>query len=106
MCTLSKACPSALCEEGAVLLAVRTDQTHIAYVAPPVKITAEFVDRERERGRPEARFRFSSPCREGACPQWTGDRCGAVDLAIGKAVPVGTPAPKTLPACSIRRTCR
>jgi hypothetical protein len=62
-------------------------------------------------GRPEARFRFSMPCREAGCPQWTGTGCGVVDMALEGAE---TAPPETLPstaatplpACAIRRTCR
>lgn len=101
-----KTCPSAPCQEGATLLAIRIDEEHLAYVSPAIQVTREFVEREGGRGRPEARFRFSSTCQEGACPQWTGTRCGVADLAVNEAARVGMALPTSLPACSIRRTCR
>jgi hypothetical protein len=89
-----KACPSAPCVEGALLV----------YVQPPTRVDAEFVARARAKGRPESRFRFSLPCVEAGCPQWTGTGCGVVDHVIEEEA--AEPAPTRLPACAIRRTCR
>jgi hypothetical protein len=54
-------------------------------------------------GEPERRFRFASPCREDACVQWTGERCGVIDRVNAAATPVEL---RRLPTCAIRRTCR
>jgi len=118
-----KACPSALCQEDAILLGVVTPAGTVAYVQPPTRIGAEFVESAQALGHPERRFRFSSPCVEGACPQWTGSRCAVVDIAIEMAptgysaetrsrppakfpAPAKSPAPAGLPACVIRHSCR
>jgi hypothetical protein len=125
-----KSCPSALCEEGALLLGVVGPEGTVGYVQPPTPVSEDFVRQAQERGHPERSFRFSGPCREGACPQWTGQGCGVIDIVIGSkpADPVltgagmpapagaglptltgaGLPAPAGagLPACGIRRTCR
>jgi|NGEPerStandDraft_6_1074524.scaffolds.fasta_scaffold51248_2 hypothetical protein len=98
-----KACPSALCVEGALLLGVMTESGRLAYVQPPTRVDAEFVARAHARGRPEARFRFSMPCIEAGCPQWTGDGCGVADKLVEEE-PGATST--RLPACTIRRTCR
>lgn len=105
--TQGKACPSGLCEDGALLLGVMTSSGRLAYVQPPLQIDTAFVDRARAMGRPEARFRFSMPCREAGCPQWTGTGCGVVDMALegAEAAPPASSA-ASLPACAIRRTCR
>jgi hypothetical protein len=99
-----KACPSGPCQEGAILLGVMTPSGRLAYVQPPTKISAEFVARARAMGRPEARFRFSVPCREAGCPQWTGDGCAVVDMVIDATAV--DPACSSLPTCAIRHSCR
>ena len=114
----AKTCPSALCHEDALLLGVAGPDGTIAYVQPPTRVSAEFVDRARALGHPERRFRFASTCVEGGCPQWTGHDCGVIDIAIGPP-PGDPPATKptasdptvrsaraALPACGIRRSCR
>ncbi len=107
----AKACPSALCQENALLLGVVGPDGVLAYIQPPTRIGTEFVSRARELGHPERRFRFSDTCVEGACPQWTGSGCGVIDIAIGPAPDkpeTGDAAQpgKSLPACVIRHSCR
>jgi hypothetical protein len=106
-----KACPSALCEENALLLGVVTSAGTVAFVQPPTRIGAAFVERARAMGHPERRFRFSNTCSEGGCPQWTGKGCAVVDHAIqmaasGLSTKEQSSAPAGLPACVIRRSCR
>jgi hypothetical protein len=117
----AKTCPSALCEEDALLLGVVGPDGTVAYVQPPTRVSAEFVGRARALGHPERRFRFASRCVEAGCPQWTGRGCGVVDIAIGTAPtepappgpgaretngPGSVPGTEGLPACVIRRSCR
>jgi hypothetical protein len=115
----AKSCPSALCEEDALLLGVVVPDGTVAYVQPPTRISADFVAQAQARGHPERSFRFSTTCRESACQQWTGTGCGVIDIVIG-ARPQEPPAADRpaagkpaagkpsarLPACGIRRTCR
>ena len=98
-----KACPSAPCIEGALLVGIKTE-SGLAYVQPPTRVDAAFVARAQEMGHPEARFRFSLPCVESACPQWTGRGCGVVDHVIEEEQAGDVDAP--LPNCAIRSTCR
>ena len=113
-----KTCPSALCQEGALVLGVVAPDGTVAYVQPPTRVSAEFADRARSLGHPERRFRFASTCVEAGCPQWTGRGCGVIDITIGPP-PDESPATKptaadakpgaakvALPACVIRRSCR
>jgi len=118
----AKSCPSALCQEDALLLGVVAPGGTVGYVQPPTRVGAEFVRQAQALGHPERRFRFSSTCLEGGCPQWTGTGCGVIDVVIGSrpaeppadplaeilADPAARPPgpPRTLPACAIRRTCR
>jgi hypothetical protein len=118
----AKSCPSALCQEDALLLGVVTPGGTVGYVQPPTRVGAEFVRQAQALGHPERRFRFASTCVEAGCPQWTGTGCGVIDVVIGgrPAEPAADPLdgiladpaarppgpPRPLPACAIRRTCR
>jgi hypothetical protein len=96
------ACPSGRCRTGAVLIGVRTIDG-LGYVTPPLPVDSEFIERVAETGgAPEQRFRFSEPCIEHGCRQWTGDACGLIDKLLETSAP---PAPE-LPACGIRSRCR
>jgi hypothetical protein len=107
----TRACPSALCQEDALLLGVAGPDGAVAYINPPTRISADFVRQAQALGHPERRFRFSNTCVEAACPQWTGDGCAVIDIAISAApsdspAPGPTYAPARLPACAIRHSCR
>jgi hypothetical protein len=99
-----KACPSAPCIEGALLLGVMTETGRLSYVQPPTHIDAAFVARAQADGRPESRFRFSAPCIEAGCSQWTGSACAVAERVVEQDG-TGDPPPR-LPPCAIRRTCR
>ena len=72
----------------------------------------ELAERLRSEGRPESRYRFSGPCHEAGCPQWTGGGCFVVDHILdgqGEAAESGAQAgvqPTSLPPCGIRGSCR
>ena len=100
-----KSCPSAYCQEGALLLGVMTPGGTLAYLQPPTRVDADFVARAKAMGRPESRFRFSGPCIEAGCPQWTGEGCAVVDEVLENETPVAADSGR-LPRCGIRRTCR
>jgi hypothetical protein len=100
-----KACPSAPCTVGALLVGVMTESGRLAYVQPPTRIDSEFVANAQAKGRPESRFRFSLPCIEAACPQWSGSGCGLGDMLIEEHSN-DPPTPTRLPACAVRHTCR
>lgn len=52
---------------------------------------------------PEEVFRFTAPCRGGACPQFVGGRCGVARAAVGH-LPEAATGP--LPQCGLRPDCR
>jgi hypothetical protein len=101
-----KACPSAPCIEGALLLAVLTPSGRLGYVQPPTVVDADFVSGAEALGRPESRFRFSLPCIESGCPQWSGSGCGLADMLVAGTDEEAVPAQEKLPACGIRSECR
>jgi hypothetical protein len=90
-----------------------TGSGRLAYLPIPVSVDAAFAAMLRKPGRPESRYRFSEPCAEGRCPQWTGSACGVIDHLLDEradtgpaAAPEAHGAGPPLPACAIRRTCR
>jgi hypothetical protein len=83
-----------------------TSSGRLAYVQPPTRVDAEFVAQVKARGRPERAFRFSSPCVEADCPQWTGESCGIGEMIVQQAEAVPEPRSTGLPACAIRASCR
>ena len=101
-------CPSARCEEGAILLGVISRKGTVGYVRPQTTVDEDFVRQAHDGRAPEKRFRFSKPCVEGNCHQWTGSRCGVIDRALQAAEEANTlDAPdEALPKCTIRRRCR
>lgn len=101
-----KACPSGPCEEGALLIGVMTPGGRLAYLQPPAEVDAEFVAAANERGHPQRTYRFSTPCIEARCPQWTGESCWLGHLLAEQADALDPPESGKLPACAIRSACR
>ena len=101
-------CPSARCEEGAVLLGIVGGDGIVGYVRPLITLDKEFVRRAHEGRQPEKRFRFSQPCIEHRCRQWTGSRCGVIDRALQAKEEADIPDAwgDSLPKCTIRPQCR
>ncbi len=97
-------CPSARCEEGAILLGIVMGDGRVAFASERIVVDEEFVRIAHEGRSPEMRFRFSAPCVKAACRQWTGERCGVIDAVLDHIAP-GEPGDR-LPACTIRPQCR
>jgi hypothetical protein len=96
-------CPSARCTSGAILLGIVMPDGRVAFPQERLVIDETFVETAHQGRPPEQRFRFSSPCVESGCCQWTGSRCGIIDEVLEVHAPTHD---KALPACSIRSTCR
>lgn len=99
-----RTCPSAPAEPGALLLGVVGPAGRVVPLRSPLRVDADFVATARAEGAPEARMRFASPCREGGCAQWTGERCGVIARVMDHLRPPETAA--ALPPCLIRASCR
>lgn len=108
-------CPSTSCAEGTSLLGVTTASGRLAYLPDPVVVDRALADRLQASGRPESRYRFTGPCREEGCAQWTGRRCAVVDHILDDPPDPdpghGPRRPETstggaLPVCGIRADCR
>jgi hypothetical protein len=106
--TRGRTCPSARCEDGAVLLGIVATDGTLAYVRPQLIIDEDFVEAARRGRTPEARFRFAQPCVEDRCGQWNGNRCGLIDRIVASSTVVMSEgqSPASLPDCSIRPSCR
>lgn len=102
----SLTCPSSRCADGAILLGIVRRDGRVAFTSGMVRVDAEFVRIARQGRKPEARFRFAGPCHRGACQQWTGERCGVIDLALEQVAKAGVHDGAALPDCSIRSSCR
>ena len=101
-------CPSALCEEHAILLGIIGPDGVVGYIRPSITVDGDFVRKACEAGAPEARFRFAQPCRESGCRHWTSSRCDVIDdaLCIAGAMNSGDESAIQLPKCAIRPDCR
>ena len=97
-------CPSALCQEGSLLLGIVLPDGRVALAKERIVVDQGFVENARQGRSPEERFRFANTCRQGGCRQWTGSRCGVIDDVLQQSEPHAIPA--TLPACAVRDECR
>lgn len=98
-------CPSSVCDDNALLLGVIGSNGRVGYVTPPLQVDHSFIDAVAATGgHAERRFRFAGTCVEGRCAQWTGNKCGAIEIALSTYAEVDSDL--GLPACGIRNTCR
>ena len=101
-------CPSARCEEGAILVGIVGANGVVGYVAPAMKVDAEFVKTAHQGRTPESRFRFAQPCVEHRCMHWKEEHCGLIGEFKQAVSDAGVSAPenKSAPHCTIRSQCR
>jgi len=102
--TENKLCPSAPCTEGALLLGVVQGDKTVALLNTTLKVDSEFVQTAKQIGSPEKRFRFANKCVKSGCKQWTGERCGVMDILIEANQNVELD--DDLKPCIIREQCR
>jgi hypothetical protein len=107
---MSILCPSARCREGAILLGIVLPDGRVAFAEGRTIVDREFVSVATSEGRraPERRFRFSSPCAQGGCRQWTGAQYGVITAALEEAgvQQDQPPSDHEPPECTIRDDCR
>jgi hypothetical protein len=97
-------CPSARAEPGALVIGIRGEDGSVRYLRDRLSADAEFLDRARQHGDPQERFRFSSPCQQHACLQWAECQCSVPGRLTELLDPAEGSAP--LPRCAIRAQCR
>ncbi|MBI5145818.1 MAG: hypothetical protein HZA84_01195 [Thaumarchaeota archaeon] len=98
-------CPSAKCDDGAILLGVVQKNGHIAFLSEKLTVNNEFIQIAHKGRMPEKRFRFANTCVMSGCKQWTGKRCSVIDEVI-KVILDTVEEPNEIPDCSIRSQCR
>jgi hypothetical protein len=96
-------CPSSRAEPGAAVIGMLGGDGRVQYLKDWLAIDQQFIDDVSKHGRPEQRYRFAGRCVEGACSQWTGQRCGVIDKVSEAIAPDGE---HNVPACAIRSACR
>lgn len=102
---MTRLCPSAPAEAGALVIGVVGPEGRVAHLATPLRAEGAFIERLRGEGTsPETLFRFSGTCVEGRRAQWTGTACGVIERVLARLDPAR--AAGALPRCGIRRDCR
>src|ERR1044071_5036945 len=91
-------CPSAPCGQGTKLIGIVGSDGQVGYITPPIPLTNEFVQTAQLAEDTGRRFRFSGPCVERGCAQWTGSRCGIIDQILEANPETGK---DRLPPCGI-----
>jgi hypothetical protein len=99
-------CPSARCAPGAVLLGVVGADGRVAFLPPGYMVDEAFARIARQGRNPESRFRFGGRCVEGACAQWSGDRCTVLDQVRAEEPALALAAGAAPARCAIREHCR
>jgi hypothetical protein len=95
-------CPSSRAEEGAFVIGVVQEDGTVGLFGRPLPVNADFLEDARKGRAPEKRFRFSAPCVNSNCRQWSSGRCGVIDKVLRIAPPENT----RLSPCGIRADCR
>ena len=99
-----KSCPSSTCSEDAVLLGkVKQDGT-VGFLQNKMQLDAAAVAEFQKMGEPERRFRFSSPCVQKGCGQWSNGKCGVIKEVLNAFADANLP--QDAPKCIIRSSCR
>lgn len=103
-----RSCPSGRSIDGASLIGLVGPDGKLGYLSEAIPVDEVFLETVRGRS-PMRRFRFSEPCVEGLCTQWTGSRCGLIDRLLDtpeKSVEAVQGSAAQLPRCPIRKSCR
>lgn len=98
-----KSCPSSTCSEGSVLLGRVKSNGTIGFVQQSMQLDAASVEAFKQMGNPEQHFRFSSPCAQNGCNQWSNGNCGVIKKVLNA---LGNDLPPDAPKCIIRKSCR
>ncbi len=102
---VQRSCPSGRAVNGASLIGIVGGDARLGYLSRAIPLDDAFLERVRGR-EPMRRFRFSEPCIEAGCEQWTGSSCGLIDEVLDGADEAIDAAAERLPRCPIRKSCR
>lgn len=99
-------CPSARAEVGAGLIGIVQSDGKIGLLGEVWPVSSQFLNNGgNENGPLEARFRFTGPCQQSQCAQWSSGRCSIADKAADLAARAQFHG-VSLPDCAIRGSCR
>ncbi len=101
---MTKLCPSAPCEEDALLIGLVQSDATVSIAAQARPVSHAFVEAATAGCQPEMRFRFAGACVEGNCVQWKNGQCG-IPARVRKAA-AGLELPQAVKTCAIRADCR
>jgi hypothetical protein len=101
----SRSCPSGRSVLGASLIGIVGKDGRLGYLREEIPVDEVFLTMVQAR-LPLRRFRFSEPCVESRCSQWTGTRCGLIDEILDGSERTLEADIVNLPRCSIRSSCR
>jgi hypothetical protein len=101
----ARSCPSGRAVPGASLIGVVGKDARLGYLSEALPVDEVFLEKVRGRS-PMQRFRFSEPCVEAGCTQWTGSRCGLIDEVLDATGEALDATSAHLPHCPIRKSCR
>ena len=97
-------CPSSPAQEGGLLLGVVGSDRAVRFLPEPERMTADLTEAIAAVDAPEQHFRFAHRCVKSGCGQWSGGRCGVIDLVLNANQHLTDPT--SLPRCAIRPRCR
>jgi|SRR5271165_6717094 len=100
-----RSCPSGRSIPGASLIGIVGKDGRLGYLREGIPVNDDFLGLVQGRS-PMQRFRFSEPCVEAGCAQWTGTRCGLIDEILDASKGTLEADMADLPRCSIRNSCR
>jgi hypothetical protein len=96
-------CPSSLGIEGTLLFGVIQNNTTVTLLETPLEVDNAFIEAAEKSGPLERRFRFANKCLKSGCRQWTGTKCGVIQMLNGDEL---MEVEHELKPCSIREQCR
>lgn len=107
MASKSPLCPSARCEDGALLIGRVKADGRVGFLRKALVVNASFVSEALKGKTPEKRFRFSSPCAATKCAQWMSGHCTIPERVRQAYDSVGIEvAGEGSDDCPIRTRCR
>ncbi|WP_423603735.1 hypothetical protein [Sphingomonas sp. MS122] len=97
-------CPSAPAGAKARLIGVVTGAGQVAFLGTPRPVDQAFLGAAGEGREAERKFRFTAPCAERACANWSQSGC-SLPARIAADLASAAPVAAELPACGIRDHC-
>lgn len=97
-------CPSYYPSKKAKAIGMANKDGIVNFFEKPLAVDEEFIQEAQTNVDLESKFRFSGPCVNKSCKQWSNNKCGLINELekILENIPKQS-APKS---CSISNSCR